>query len=314
MTFLAVLLAILLDWRFGEIRNHHPLVYFGALANWVEQRTNPYQDHSVFTLRLFGTLAVIAIVIVPTIFLNSLLTDMHDAASLITWVIEIIGLYFCIGRQSLHEHAMAVYNPLKAGDLAGVRAAVGMIVSRETKTMTATDATTATVESVLENSNDACFGTIFWFVIGGLPLAIIHRLSNTLDAMWGYKTVRFYSFGWAAARLDDLLNWIPARLGALSLAVLGHRQDAFQCWKEQAPLYPSPNGGVIMAAGAGALNIKLGGDAIYHGELKKRTVLGCGREVIPVDIPRSSKLVNHAVILWLVVIFCLDLFITGWLF
>lgn len=306
MTFLTILLALLLDWRFGEINKHHPLVYFGNLTSFIEKHCNPNhqkdQGHSLFTLQLFGTLAAVGLVFIPCWFITALLEDLHWHLGTVAWVVEIAGLYFCIGRQSLHEHAMAVYTPLKAGNLEQARAAVGRIVSRDTSAMSARDVSIATVESVLENSNDACFATLFWFVIGGLPLAIMHRLSNTLDAMWGYKTERYLGFGWGAAKLDDLLNWIPARIGAVSLALLGHRDDAFKCWKQQAKHYSSPNGGVIMAAGAGALNIKLGGDAVYHGELKQRTVLGCGRSVIPADIPRTSKLVNQAVILWVAVI------------
>ncbi len=294
-----MLLAVLLDWRYGEIKNHHPLIYFGTFANKTEQLLNLFKQHSSLQSRSVGVIAVITLTIVPALILEAIISGIDDISTTLAVTVQIIGLYFCLGRQSLHEHAMNIYRPLKIGDLTEARKAVSMIVSRETADMSSKEVTTATVESILENSNDACFATLFWFVIGGLPLALLHRLSNTLDAMWGYRTERYNNFGWAAAKFDDLLNWIPARLGALSLAFLGHRQDALNCWKNQAKHYPSPNGGVIMSTGAGALNIKLGGDAIYHGVRKQRTVLGCGRDVIAADIPRASSLVNHAVIAWL---------------
>lgn len=309
MTLITLLLALLMDWRWGEVNRFHPLVSFGNLAHLLEKNWNNYRQQTPALLKSAGIVAVALLVVLPAIGLHLLTLEASHGWWLPIWLIELVGLYFCLGRQSLNEHALAIYQPLKAGNLAEARQQIARIVSRQTDSMSSVGVTKATVESVLENSNDACFATIFWFCLGGLPLALMHRLSNTLDAMWGYRTERFNHFGWAAAKLDDLLNWLPARLGAISLAVLGHRDDALRCWKTQAHLYDSPNGGVIMSAGAGALNIQLGGDAIYNGQWKKRTILGCGREVIPADIPRSLNLMNQAVGVWLLIIALLE-----WLF
>jgi adenosylcobinamide-phosphate synthase len=155
------------------------------------------------------------------------------------------------------------------------------------------------VESVLENGNDGVFGALFWFFIFGGAGALLFRLANTLDAMWGYKNERFLMFGWAAARLDDVLDYIPARLTALTYALLGKTRLALRCWRIQAPTWDSPNAGPVMSAGAGALGVKLGGPARYHGEWHQRPDLGAGEASQPSDIERALKLVRHGVYLWL---------------
>jgi adenosylcobinamide-phosphate synthase len=159
----------------------------------------------------------------------------------------------------------------------------------------------ATIESVLENGNDGVFGAVFWFFIAGGAGALGYRLVNTLDAMWGYKSTRFLYFGWASARLDDVLNYVPARLTALTYAVLGHTKLAIRCWKNQAPLWDSPNAGPVMSAGAGALDIKLGGAARYHGEWHLRPTLGTDKAPTANQILSALSLVRHGLYLWLTI-------------
>ncbi|MNN69386.1 cobalamin biosynthesis protein [compost metagenome] len=137
---------------------------------------------------------------------------------------------------------------------------------------------------------------------------MLYRRSNTLDAMWGYRNARFERFGWAAARIDDVLNYIPARLVALTYALLGKTALALRCWRRQAPQWDSPNAGPVMAAGAGALGVALGGPAVYHGELHERPVLGEGPAARAEDIHRAMDLVRQGVLLWLAL-----LIIGGWL-
>ena len=151
----------------------------------------------------------------------------------------------------------------------------------------------------MENGNGAVFGALFWFILFGGAGAVLFRLANTLDAMWGYRNARFNAFGWAAARIDDVLNYLPARLTALAYALCGETRRALACWKQQAPHWESPNAGPVMSAGAGSLGLSLGGAAIYHGQREERPVLGQGQCANRHDIPRALKLVRHSLALWL---------------
>ncbi|MBS3935349.1 MAG: cobalamin biosynthesis protein, partial [Sulfuritalea sp.] len=193
----------------------------------------------------------------------------------------------------------AVAAPLAAGDLPAARQAVGLIVSRDTTQLDETGVATAAVESVLENGNDAVFGTLFWFCVAGGAGAVLYRLANTLDALWGYRDARRLHFGWAAARIDDALNYVPARLTALTYALLGHTQNALACWRAQASAWSSPNAGPVMAAGAGALKVGVGGTAIYHGRDEDRPALGAGAPPTAADIGRAVALVERGQWLWL---------------
>ena len=284
---LSMIIALLLDELLGEPRRFHPLVGFGRLTLWLEARL--YAD-----ARWRGALAV-ALLLVPATFLALLAVKIPILGN----ALGILLLYFALGLKSLGQHARDVAQALAAGNLAEAREKVGRIVSRDTATLDETQVARATVESVLENGNDAVFGTLFWFVLAGAPGAVLYRLANTLDAMWGYQNTRYRHFGWAAARFDDLLNYLPARLTALTYALLGATRTALACWRSQAPVWDSPNAGPVMAAGAGALQVELGGAARYAGEWHQRPALGAGAPPAAADIGRALRLVRHGVWLWL---------------
>lgn len=293
---LSLFFALLLDRLVGEPSRWHPLVGFGRLAQSLEARLNR-DSLSARTRCLNGVLAVCAL-LVPVAVLTTL-TVSHTAFGL---VFAVALLYLALGAQSLAQHARRVLRALDADDLPLARTRVGYLVSRDTAAMQAQDVARAAVESVLENGNDAVFGALFWFVVAGAPGVVLYRLANTLDAMWGYRTSRYVDFGWAAARLDDLMNFIPARVTAFSYALLGQCARALRCWREQARAWESPNAGPVMAAGAGALGLQLGGPAWYHGALKPRPSLGAGTPPISADIERALRLVWQAVMLWVGVI------------
>jgi adenosylcobinamide-phosphate synthase len=283
------LLAVLLDRLLGELRRWHPLVGFGRLAQRVEAILYGAS-------RLRGAIAVT--LLVGGFALAAFLA--HRSLGSWAWLLDAGLLYLAIGGASLDQHALAVRRDLDAGDLDAARRSVGRMVSRDTADMDETAVVRAALESVLENGCDAVFGALFWFLVAGAPAAVAYRLANTLDAMWGYKTDRYLHFGWAAARLDDLLNWIPARLTALTYALLGNGSAAWRCWRSQAARWESPNAGPVMAAGAGALTVQLGGPARYHGQLESRPPLGEGRQPQAADIARATALVNRGMWLWLV--------------
>jgi len=178
------------------------------------------------------------------------------------------------------------------GDIAQARRAVSFIVSRDTSQLDDEALSKAAVESVLENGADAIFAAIFWFCLFGAPGVFVYRLANTLDAMWGYKNSRFLQFGCCAARFDDILNFVPARLTALSYALCGHTLKALSSWRRQGGSWESPNAGPVMAAGAGALNVYLGGGL---GILPEQG----GQRANAHSIEAACELVNRSLLLWL---------------
>ena len=288
---LAAVAGVVLDRLLGETRCWHPLVGFGKLANAIERMLNRGP------LRRFNGVGAWALAVLPW----TALAWWARRGDLAGWLLDAFLLYLALGGRSLAEHAERVAVDLAAGDLSAAREHVGWIVSRNTAELDESGVAKACVESTLENGNDAVFGALFWFALLGGAGAVLFRLSNTLDAMWGYKTERFLRFGWAAARIDDLLNFLPARLTALSYALFGKTKKALACWRRQASLWESPNAGPVMSAGAGSLGLALGGAAIYHGQREERPVLGEGRPARGMDIPRALALVRRSIALWLAV-------------
>lgn len=289
---LLLVAGIALDFLLGEARRWHPLVGFGRLAGHIERRMN----HGGSRL-LRGTGAWM-LAVLPLSFLFHVLAD---AAGM--WMHAAL-LYFCIGLRSLRDHTLPIHAALRGGDLAQARMLTARIVSRDTATAQEPDLAKASAESLLENGNDAVFGTLFWFVLAGGPGAVLFRLANTLDAMWGYRNERFNLFGRFAARVDDVMNYLPARLTALSYVLLAGagRARAWRCWRTQAPAWSSPNAGPVMASGAGALGVSLGGAATYDGEVEQRPLLGAGPAATAADILRAWQLVLKTTFLWLAMV------------
>jgi len=288
--------AVLLDRLLGEPRRFHPLAAFGHYVNWLEGRMNAGSAR-----RLRGVSAW-ALALSPCWLLAFLWWELPA----LRFFLDVLILYFALGMQSLREHAQRIRLALQSGDLALARLRVGEIVSRDTSQLDEEAVARAGVESVLENGNDAVFGALFWFAVLGAPGALLYRLANTLDAMWGYRTPRFFYFGWAAARLDDVLNFIPARLTAMTYALLGNTQRALHCWRQQAGAWASPNAGPVMASGAGSLCVRLGGAAHYHGEYEARPLLGAGEPPVAADLARAVTLVQRGVWLWLAALLLLE--------
>ena len=286
---LAAVAGVLLDRLLGEVRHAHPLVAFGQYADALERLLNAggWRQAKGF---LAWALAVLPL---------TALAAWGKRYDIYGWLTEVLLLYFALGGRSLAEHAERVGKDLAADNLPAAREHVGWIVSRDTSALDEEGVAKACIESALENGNDAIFGALFWFILFGGAGALFFRLANTLDAMWGYKNPRFLHFGRAAARIDDAINYFPARLTALSYALCGQTRRALTCWRQQAPHWESPNAGPVMSAGAGSLGLSLGGAAIYHGQREERPVLGQGQCANRHDIPRALKLVRHSLALWL---------------
>lgn len=310
-----LVLALLIDWLAGEPKRWHPLVGFGRLANSIERRFNAKSPDCVFRSSAFGcsmlvisnkvsgVLALLLLCLPLAVMWHYWMLTIDDLP-VVVYSLEALVLYLTIGHRSLWDHIRPITEALLRQDDEGARHHTAMIVSRDPEAL---NIEVSAIESVLENGSDAIFGAIFWFVIAGGAGAVFYRLVNTLDAMWGYRTERYDDFGWAAAKSDDLLNYLPARCTALSYAVLSDCGSALKCWREQAPAHASPNGGPVIAAGAGGLGVLLGGPTRYHGVWHDKPVSGRGRSPDVSDIQRAMRLVSKALLLWVVLIACAEL-------
>tara|TARA_R100001377_G_scaffold57503_1_gene34308 strand:+ start:1161 stop:2234 length:1074 start_codon:yes stop_codon:yes gene_type:complete len=330
--FITLLLALLLDKYLGEAKRFHYLVGFGWLAKILEAKLNAArqaspenekhklaQQHktsqdnatrncSTLTIKLLGTLAWCLLALpLPLIYfyqLNNLIWYWQI-------LLDAIVIYLAIGLNSLHQHAMQVYQPLNNYDLTTARHFTGYLVSRDTSKLTEQEMSRATIESMLENGHDSVIASLFYYLIGGAPLVILHRFANTLDAMWGYKNSRFKDFGYASARLDDVLGFLSGKCCTLLYALQGLKNrltlKAIINAYRQGNQYKSHNGGWVMAAGATVMNKHLGGSALYHGKVVNSVILGCGDSVTTKDILKSLQVVTRASLLLLVLIFIVQL-------
>lgn len=299
MTMVAVIavLAYVLDALLGEPRRYHPVAGFGVWAGKAEQALYPGVQASPVLQFCLGALAWLVVVGVPLMGLAIIFVLSPDW---LAWLMTLLLLYMCIAPKSLVQHAEAVSRALNDNNLQAAREACGKMVSRDTANMSREDVCKATIESVLENAHDAVIAPLFWFAAGGWWAAVVFRMSNTLDAMWGYRNQRFLYFGRWAARCDDVLGFLSARVTVLLFAL--RRPVAIQSALEHGDRWESPNAGPVMAAGAGALGLRLGGAAWYGGERKLRPELGRGRAPVAADIDAALKLVRDAYRLLLLVL------------
>lgn len=215
----------------------------------------------------------------------------------LSWAVQLWFTYQLLAARSLQTESMAVYYPLKAHDLEGARRAVSRIVGRDTQALDETGVAKAAVETVAENTCDGVIAPLIFLFLGGLPAGMAYKAVSTLDSMVGYKNDKYRFFGWASARLDDILNFIPARLSGLLLCLgaallpgCSGRRAWTIFWRDRRK-HASPNSAHTEAACAGALGVRLAGDASYFGKVVHKPTLGDPlRPVEPEDIPRACHL------------------------
>jgi adenosylcobinamide-phosphate synthase len=307
--FYLVILAILMDLMIGDPRFiPHPVVGMGKIISGLEPRLRMWGS-GVNKERWQGIVLV-----------ASLLTIVFAISSLILWISSLLHpivhlllsiwlISTTIAVKGLKDAAMQVFQPLVDGNLAEARKNVGYIVGRDTDRLSEQEVTRATVETVAENIVDAVVAPIFYALLGGAPLALLYRAVNTLDSMVGYKNDKYIYFGWASARLDDVLNYIPARIAGVLLwliALLDKGLSAGEAWhtvRRDARKHPSPNGGIPEAAVAGALGIQLGGRNSYGGIISERAKMGLPhRPMVAEDIRRTTSILVQTIGLILIIL------------
>lgn len=315
MTF-ALILGYLMDLILGDPHNlWHPVCGIGKLIQVTEKGMRKCFGSGKQKERLAGICLVVIVVVVSVAIPWGLL-----------WVAGILHPYLklalmsvmccqILATKSLKDESMKVYEKLAMKDLPGARQAVSMIVGRDTQSLTEEGVTKATVETIAENASDGIIAPLFYLAIGGPVLGFFYKAVNTMDSMVGYKNEKYQYFGWAAAKLDDVVNFIPARLAAflmiLGSGILG--MDLGNAWKiysRDRGNHASPNSAHTEAVMAGALRVQLAGDAYYFGKLyKKKTIGDAIRRIEPEDIRRANRLLYMTSFLAVVLVVALQLWI-----
>ena len=276
-----------LDQLFGDPRRGHPVAGFGALAARLERRT--WADG-----RSPGV-AHVAVLVGGAVGLGMVAGRVGRGRPGVELVLTAAATWTVLGGRSLQREARSLARQLEEDDLDAARRQIRHLVGRDPSGLDADQLARACVESVAENTADAVVAPLFWGALLGMPGLLGYRAVNTLDAMVGHRSPRYLRFGWAAARLDDVANWLPARLcGLLTVALAplvgGRTTDAWQAWRRDAAQHPSPNAGVVEASAAGALGVRLGGTNTYDGVTEDRGILGRGRAVGVADIAPAARL------------------------
>lgn len=253
---LVALIALALDavigWPDSVYRRiGHPVTWLGRLIGTLDAQLN--RGGARVARGMAASLIAIATATVPAVVLQDALGPL--LAGVLAWPL--------VAARSLHDHVRAVARPLLAGDLAGARRATAMIVGRDVTRADEAALSRASIESLAENASDGVIAPLFWLALGGLPGIAAYKAVNTLDSMIGHRNARYEQFGKIAARLDDLANWIPARLTALLLALAARSTAAWRCARRDAGRHRSPNAGWPEAAMAGALGVRLSGPRQY---------------------------------------------------
>ena len=308
---MTAIIAFFLDTLIGDPRSRfHPVVLIGNLISGLEKSIY-HPDLTDKRKFLYGGLLVIVVLYITYALTDSIIQLASLTGNVfIYYGVQALILSFTISPRSLSEAGRELYGFLQEGDLENARYKVGWIVGRDTDKLTSGEVTRATVETIAENTTDGIISPLFFFVIGGVPLAVLYRAANTMDSMLGYKNEKYLYFGRVAARVDDILNYIPARitgiLFVISALLLGYNwRNSWNMLMRDASKHPSPNGGWAEASVAGALNIRLGGYNSHFGVLHFREYMGEPiEELESTHIMKCIRMMYTATILFLLVIYC----------
>jgi len=286
----------LADLLFGDPRRGHPVAMFGGGAAALERLT--YADSRragiVHVAALLGALAVLGVTVERAARRGPGSTAVATAAA----------TFVALGGTSLSRTGHQMADLLAAGDVAGARRLLPSLCGRDPAALDSAGLARAALESIAENTSDAHVAPVLWAAVGGVPAVLVYRGANTLDAMIGNRSPRYLRFGWAAARFDDATNFVAARVTGVLVAVCaplvgGSPAVAVRAWRRDAARHPSPNAGVVEAAFAGALGVRLGGPTQYAHELEIRPTLGDGQAPEVADLARAvrlSRIVQAAVV------------------
>lgn len=318
LPWLALPAAFALDSLLGDPRwLPHPIRWMGRAIELAEPVFRKWFRNELVAGGLFALTLILGCWGLTTL----LLSLAYRAHSVLGFALETVALFYCFSARSLEQAAMEIHASLDEGQVDTARAQVAMIVGRDVQRYQADDIARATVETVAENAVDGVISPLFFAALGGAPLALAYKMVNTLDSMVGYKNPRYLLFGRIAARIDDLANFLPARLsvaliGLASRLVRGcsSRRALSTGWRE-GHNHSSPNAGYPEATFAGALGVQLGGPNYYHGVLVEKPYIGKGLDSVTRDhIPRACRLMRLSSLLTCLLAWQASLFLRGLFF
>ena len=336
-----------LDMIFGEPKHmKHPVVMIGSLISFLEKKYNTApescnmdhghdQAHGIKKKKRRGGVITVVTVCVSVILISVVIPaaaftagfsagSYMSRAGIIPWLIcGMLAELFCgrllcltamsvmcwlmLAAKSLRQESMKVYEALERGDVEGARYSVSMIVGRDTSVLDRDGIIKAAVETVAENTSDGVTAPVFWMAVFGIPGLYFYKAVNTMDSMIGYKNERYMDFGRCAARLDDVLNYIPSRLTALLMIAASwimpgyDGRGAWRIWKRDRRKHASPNSAQTESACAGALGLELAGPAVYFGVIHDKPFIGDPkRSITPDDIPAANRLMLTTAFLMIV--------------
>ena len=305
----AACIGFLIDFIVGDPQGlWHPVCGIGSLISRMEKKLRKNTADTPQNLLLSGAALAVTIPCMTVVITAVLLLAAGFIHPYLRFVLMCVLDGWILAARSLKTESMKVYRRLKEKDLNGARYAVSMIVGRDTERLTAEGVTRAAVETVAENASDGVIAPLLFLLFFGPVGGFFYKAVNTMDSMVGYKNEKYLYFGRAAAKLDDLVNYIPARLTGLAFAAAAclipgiSGKNAFKIWRRDRRNHKSPNSAQSESACAGALGVQLAGDAWYFGELYHKPTIGDAlRPIEPEDIPRTNRLMYVASVLTLVV-------------
>lgn len=299
MTGVELAFAAVLDVAAGDPRwLPHPVKGMGAVITWVDHRIRTICQ-SEQALQIAGVCLALGLPVAVYAVATWVIAQVTAISPLLGTVVGIGLAYTTLAGRDLFDHVQAVLRELEAGNLTGAREAVAMIVGRDSAGLTEPEVARATVETLSESSSDGIIAPLVYLSLGGAPLALAYKAVNTLDSMIGHRDERYEHFGWASARLDDVMNWVPARLagGFIALAAgvsTGQWHRIHESWymlHRDGDKHASPNSGLPEAAMAGALGVQLGGTNYYDGVAHEAPLIGDGTaDITPEHIRQASRI------------------------
>lgn len=300
-----ILTAFAIDLYFGDpITRFHPVSLVARLASFAEDNTRAIFENA----KVAGVVTVVFVVTTVAVSTTLLMNLAYAFGEFAGFLVSILILYFSFALKSLADHANAVYKALAGGDVALAKQKVGMMVGRDTENMDEQDIVTACVESVAESSVDGVTAPLFYAIVAGPAGAMVYKAVNTMDSMFGHKNEKYFYFGWASARLDDIANYIPARITALIFVItaflLGkNMKQTFWTIILDGAKSKSPNSGLVEAGMAGALGVALGGKRSYGGVNTQAQLKGVSLNAMTAQkIPEAVRMSSVSSILFLAVL------------